>query len=311
MAEQVIHTTVMLRKAVDTLVTDPDGFYVDGTFGRGGHSSLILEQLSPRGRLLAIDKDPAACTVARERFMNEPRFEIVAGSFAAAPQYVADRGQTGRVAGLLLDLGVSSPQLDDAERGFSFMRDGPLDMRMDPTSGVSAAEWLTVASEGDIARVLKEYGEERYARRMARAIVRERANGPITRTLQLAKIVSEAHPAWEKGRHPATRAFQAIRIHVNRELEDLETLLASVVAMLAPGGRLVVISFHSLEDRIVKRFIRRQEQGEALPRGLPIMEKDRPRHLRSIGKAQRPEELEVEANLRARSAVMRVAEKLR
>lgn len=310
MAEQVAHTTVMLREAVDTLVTDPDGFYVDGTFGRGGHSSLILEQLSGRGRLLAIDKDPAACAVARERFAHESRFEIVAGSFAGAAQYVADRGRTGQVAGILLDLGVSSPQLDDAERGFSFMRDGPLDMRMDPDSGVSAAEWLAVADEAEISRVLKEYGEERFARRMARAIVRERANQPITRTLQFANIVAEAHPAWEKGRHPATRAFQAIRIHINRELEDLETLLAGVVSMLAPGGRLVVISFHSLEDRIVKRFIRRQEHGEALPRGLPIMEKDRPRYLRSIGKARRPEELEVDANLRSRSAVMRVAEKL-
>lgn len=310
MAEQVAHTTVMLREAVDTLVTDPDGFYVDGTFGRGGHSHLILEQLSDRGRLLAIDKDPAACTVARERFADEPRFEIVAGSFAEAGRHVAERGYAGRVAGLLLDLGVSSPQLDDAERGFSFMRDGPLDMRMDPESGISAAEWLAVAGEAEISRVLKEYGEERFARRMARAVVRERAVEPIIRTLQLAKILAEAHPAWEKGRHPATRAFQAIRIFINRELEDLETLLASVVPMLAPGGRLVVISFHSLEDRIVKRFIRRQEHGEPLPRGLPIMEKDRPRHLRSLGKARRPEALEVDANLRSRSAVMRVAEKL-
>lgn len=310
MAEQVAHTTVMLREAVDALVTDPDGFYVDGTFGRGGHSSLILERLSDRGRLLAIDKDPAACAVARERFANEPRFEIVAGSFAEAGRHVADREHTGRVAGILLDLGVSSPQLDDAERGFSFMRDGPLDMRMDPGSGVSAAEWLAVAGEAEITRVLKDYGEERFARRMARAVVRERGNQAITRTLQLARILAEAHPAWEKGRHPATRAFQAIRIYINRELEDLETLLADVVPMLMPGGRLVAISFHSLEDRIVKRFIRRQEHGEALPRGLPIMEKDRPRHLRSLGKARRPEGLEVDANLRSRSAVMRVAEKL-
>src|SRR5690625_3804657 len=254
MAEQVAHTTVMLREAVDTLVTDPDGFYVDGTFGRGGHSNLILEQLSGRGRLLAIDKDPVACAVALERFAHDSRFEIIAGSFADAAQYVADRGRTGQVAGLLLDLGVSSPQLDDAGRGFSFLRDGPLDMRMDPHSGVSAAEWLASAGEAEISRVLKEYGEERFARRMARAIVRARTDEPITRTLQLAKIVAEAHPAWEKGRHPATRAFQAIRIHINRALEDLETLLASVVPMLGPGGRLVVISFHSLEDRIVKRF---------------------------------------------------------
>ncbi len=310
MAEQVAHTTVMLREAVDALVTDPDGFYVDGTFGRGGHSALILERLSPRGRLLAIDKDPAARTVARERFGGDSRFEIVSGSFADTLRLVDERGKAGQVAGLLLDLGVSSPQLDDAERGFSFLRDGPLDMRMDPESGVSAAEWLAVAGEDEIARVLKEYGEERFARRMARAIVRERAVEPIVRTARLAQIVAEANPAWEKGRHPATRAFQGIRIYINRELEDLESVLADVVSMLAPGGRLVVISFHSLEDRIVKRYIRRQEQGDPIPRGLPVMEKDRPRFLKSLGRAQRPAEDEVGDNQRARSAVMRVAERL-
>lgn len=309
MAEQVAHATVMLREAVDALVTDPDGFYLDGTFGRGGHSGLILERLSAHGRLLAIDKDPAACAMARKHFADESRFEIVAASFAAAGELVVERGRSGRVTGILLDLGVSSPQLDDAERGFSFLRDGPLDMRMNPSAGISAAEWVASASEGDIARVLKDYGEERFARRIARAIVRERAIEPITRTARLAKVIAEAHPAWQKGRHPATRAFQGIRIHINRELEDLEALLADVVAMLAPGGRLVVISFHSLEDRIVKRFIRRQEHGEPQPRGLPIMEKDRPRYLRSVGKARRPEDLEVSDNPRSRSAVMRVAEK--
>ncbi len=310
MSAQVEHTTVLLDEAVTALITDPDGFYVDGTFGRGGHSTIILSRLASDGRLMAIDKDPRACEAAQKMFADDARFEMVRGSFADMASMVTERQRAGGVQGVLLDLGVSSPQLDDAERGFSFLRDGPLDMRMDPDSGMSAAEWLAEASEDDITQVLRDYGEERFARRMARAIIASRAEAPITRTAQLANIVAEANPAWEKGKHPATRAFQGIRIFINRELEDLEKVLASVLDILAVGGRLVVISFHSLEDRLVKRFIREQEKGKPIPRGLPVMEKDIVRRLRSVGKAVKPGMAEVKANPRARSAVMRVAEKV-
>ncbi|KJS08624.1 MAG: 16S rRNA methyltransferase [Gammaproteobacteria bacterium BRH_c0] len=310
MPELVEHTTVLLNEAVEALVTDPHGFYVDGTFGRGGHSAAILARLSPNGRLLAIDKDPQAIATAHQRFGTDSRFEIVRGSFADTARFAAERGQLGAVSGVLLDLGVSSPQLDQAERGFSFMNDGPLDMRMDPDQGLSAAQWLAVAKEEDIARVLKEYGEERFARRIAGAIVRERQQQPITRTRQLAEIVAAANPAWEKGKNPATRAFQAIRIYINRELEDLELVLDQALEVLATSGRLVVISFHSLEDRLVKRFIRDKEKGPKIPRGLPIRDADISRPLRAIGKAVKADDAEVGVNLRARSAVMRVAEKV-
>jgi len=307
---KVAHATVLLTEAVEALVADPDGFYVDGTFGRGGHSAAILERLSPTGALLAIDKDPDACVQGLRQFGRDPRFEVVQASFADLAVLLAERHRVGRVAGLLLDLGVSSPQLDEPERGFSFLRDGPLDMRMNPQQGQSAAEWLAAAGEADIARVLKDYGEERFARRMAAAIVRARAETPITRTLQLASIVAAAHPAWEKGRHPATRAFQAIRIHINRELDDLQQVLADVLDLLAVGGRLVVISFHSLEDRLVKRFIRDQERGPQLPRHLPVREVDRVRRLKAVGRSVRADAIEVAGNVRARSAIMRVAEKV-
>ena len=310
MQPKVAHTTVLLDEAVEALVTDPDGFYVDGTFGRGGHSAAILARLSPQGQLLAIDKDPEAIAAGRERFDGEGRFEIVHASFADIAELVAARGRAGAVAGVLLDLGVSSPQLDQAERGFSFMNDGPLDMRMDTERGQSAAEWLAGAKEDEIIRVLREYGEEKFARRMAVAIIRERQVAPIVRTRQLAEIVAAANPAWERGKHPATRAFQAIRIHINRELEDLEILLAAVLDSLRVGGRLVVISFHSLEDRIVKRFIRRQEKGPEIPRGLPVRDVDIPRRLRSVGRAVKAADSEVDSNVRARSAVMRIAEKV-
>jgi 16S rRNA (cytosine1402-N4)-methyltransferase len=310
MQPQVAHTTVLLDEAVEALVTDSNGFYVDGTFGRGGHSAAILARLSSQGRLLAIDKDPEAIAAGRERFEGESRFELVHASFADIAELVAARGRSGAVAGVLLDLGVSSPQLDQAERGFSFMHDGPLDMRMDTEHGQSAAEWLAKADEAEIIRVLRDYGEEKFARRMAVAIVRERQVAPIVRTRQLAEIVAAANPAWEKGKHPATRAFQAIRIHINRELEDLEALLATVLDTLQIGGRLVVISFHSLEDRIVKRFIRRQEKGPEIPRGLPVRDVDIPRRLRSIGRAVKAGDSEVDRNVRARSAVMRIAEKV-
>lgn len=310
MSVQGEHETVLLNEAVAALVTDPGGLYVDGTFGRGGHSSLILASLNKAGSLIAIDKDPDACSVAQQKFAGDTRFEIVQASFAELADLVAARDMAGSVSGVLLDLGVSSPQLDNPERGFSFLRDGPLDMRMDPDSGVSAADWLASAEEKEISRVLRDYGEERYARRIARAIVEARKETPITRTAQLASIVKEANPAWEKGKHPATRAFQGIRIYINKELEDLEKALAGVVDVLAKGGRLVVISFHSLEDRIVKRFIREQERGKPLPKGFPIMEKDIVRRMRSVGKAVKPGGDEVSVNVRARSAVMRVAEKV-
>ena len=304
------HITVLLHEAVEALVTDTSGFYVDGTFGRGGHSARVMQQLSADGRLLGIDKDLAAIATANARFADDPRFAIAHGSFAELAQLVDMRGMTGKVAGVLLDLGVSSPQLDEAERGFSFMQDGPLDMRMDQTRGQSAADWVNSASEDEITWVFKEYGEERFAKRMARAIIAERQKSPFTRTKHLAEVIKEANPAWEKGKHPATRAFQAIRIQVNNELTDLDAVLEQALAVLAPGGRLVVISFHSLEDRAVKRFIRRQELGDPVPKGLPIRDDQLNKRMRSLGKAIKASEEEVAANVRSRSAVMRVAEKL-
>lgn len=304
------HITVLLNEAVEALVTDTSGFYVDGTFGRGGHSALIMQQLSADGRLLGIDKDLAAIATANTRFADDARFAIAHGSFAELAQLVEARGMTGKIAGVLLDLGVSSPQLDEAERGFSFMQDGPLDMRMDQTRGQSAADWINTASEDDIVWVFKEYGEERFAKRMARAIVAERQKTLFTRTKHLAEVIKEANPAWEKGKHPATRAFQAIRIQVNNELIDLDSVLEQALTVLAPGGRMVVISFHSLEDRAVKRFIRRQELGDPVPKGLPIRDDQLNKRMRSIGKAVKASDNEVNANPRSRSAVMRVAEKL-
>lgn len=304
------HITVLLNEAVAALVTDTSGFYVDGTFGRGGHSALVMQQLSTDGRLLGIDKDVAAIATANARFANDSRFAIAHGSFAELAQLVATRGMAGKVTGVLLDLGVSSPQLDEAERGFSFMQDGPLDMRMDQTRGQSAADWVNSASEDDITWVFKEYGEERFAKRMARAIITEREKSPFTRTKHLAEVIKEANPAWEKGKHPATRAFQAIRIQVNSELIDLDAVLEQALEVLAPGGRLVVISFHSLEDRAVKRFIRRQELGDPVPKGLPIRDDQLNKRMRSLGKAIKASDEEVNANVRSRSAVMRVAEKL-
>jgi 16S rRNA (cytosine1402-N4)-methyltransferase len=301
---------VLLNEAVAALVTDTSGFYVDGTFGRGGHSALVMQQLSADGRLLGIDKDLAAIATANARFADDARFSIAHGSFAELAQLVAACGMTGKVAGVLLDLGVSSPQLDEAERGFSFMQDGPLDMRMDQTRGQSAADWVNTASEDDIIWVFREYGEERFAKRMARAIIAERQKTPFTRTKHLAEVIKEANPAWEKGKHPATRAFQAIRIQVNSELTDLDSVLEQALAVLAPGGRLVVISFHSLEDRAVKRFIRRQELGDPVPKGLPIRDDQLNKRMRSLGKAIKASDEEVNANVRSRSAVMRVAEKL-
>ena len=304
-----LHQTVLLREAVEALVTLPDGFYVDGTFGRGGHSRHLLQCLNENGRVLAVDKDLAAQSVAQELLESEPRLAFFHGSFAQLPHQLRRMG-IDAVDGILLDLGVSSPQLDEADRGFSFMQDGPLDMRMDTSRGETAAQWLSYADLQDIAGVLKEYGEERFARRIAAAIINARETSPIETTGQLARVVSAAHPRWEKHKHPATRSFQAIRIQVNRELEDLQEFLAVALDMLRIGGRLVVISFHSLEDRLVKRYMRDMARGDSLPRGVPITESAINRRMRLVGKAIKASEQEVSGNVRARSAVMRVAEKI-
>lgn len=301
---QEAHVSVLLEESVAALAVKPDGTYLDGTFGRGGHSAAILRALSPEGRLIAIDKDPQA-EVSAQQFSSDSRFTFVASSFADIKMAVGD----AKLDGILFDLGVSSPQLDNAERGFGFSDDGPLDMRMDTRSGITAAQWLAVASESDIADVIKTYGEERFARRMASAIVKARAASPITRTRQLATIVAEANPRWEPHKHPATRAFQAIRIFINRELEDLELALSHSLAPLVVGGRLVVISFHSLEDRIVKRFMRDQARGQQLPRYVPVVDNDIGKTLTLIGKAIKPSTEEVKRNPRSRSAIMRVAER--
>jgi 16S rRNA (cytosine1402-N4)-methyltransferase len=303
------HESVLLHEAVDALVGDTAGLYVDGTFGRGGHSREILRRLSPQARLLACDKDEAAEVAARALAAEDPRLTFHRGSFVDLPRLFSEQALPP-ANGILLDLGVSSPQLDVAERGFSFQHDGPLDMRMDRRQGESAAQWIAAASEAEIVQVLRDFGEERYARRIAAAIVRERARQPITRTAQLAAIVSEAHPRWEKHKHPATRAFQAIRIRINRELDDLLALLASVFDLLAIGGRLVVISFHSLEDRLVKRCFREGARGEQLPREIPVAGVAAGQRLRLCGKAVRAGAAEVARNPRARSAVMRCAERI-
>lgn len=307
------HITVLLDEAVEALAMRADGCYLDGTFGRGGHSRLILERLGPGGRLLGFDKDPLAISTGQALAAEDGRFVIVQRSFAELGDEVAARGLSGKLSGVLLDLGVSSPQLDDPERGFSFLNDGPLDMRMDPSRGISAADWIASASEDEIARVFKEYGEERFAKRMARAVVQRRAEKPFERTADLAAVLSAANPAWEKGKNPATRAFQGLRIHINNELGDLEQGLAAALEALEVGGRLVVISFHSLEDRIVKQFMRRQAKGEAdnLPRDLPVRPAAFIPRLKLLGKPQYASEAETKANPRSRSAVMRVAEKLR
>jgi 16S rRNA (cytosine1402-N4)-methyltransferase len=304
-----MHETVLLREAVEALVTDPGGCYVDGTFGRGGHARRILDQLDAEGRLLAVDKDPAAAALARSWMAEEPRLSFHHGSFASLPDVLADLDWPP-LDGILLDLGVSSPQLDDGERGFSFQHDGPLDMRMDNSRGETAADWLAREDEAEIARVLRDYGEERFARRIAAAIVRARAEAPLLRTAELSRIVSAANPRWEKHKHPATRTFQAIRLHINRELDDLRDLLDVALQLLALGGRLVVISFHSLEDRIVKRFMRDQSRGRPLPRGLPVTESELARPLRVLGKAVRASAAEVAGNPRSRSAIMRSAERI-
>jgi 16S rRNA (cytosine1402-N4)-methyltransferase len=310
MTQDFSHRPVLLEEVLEGLAILPDGFYVDGTFGRGGHAGAILAELGAEGRLLAMDKDPEAVQSANEQFGNDPRFEIEQGAFTRLGSLVEQQQMSGRVNGVLLDLGVSSPQLDDASRGFSFSEDGPLDMRMDPATGVSAAEWLAEAGEGEIADVLRTYGEERHARRIARAIVAARRAGPLRTTRELAELIAAAVPGRERNKHPATRSFQAIRIYINHELDDLRCVLDQVPDVLAPRGRLAVISFHSLEDRMVKRFIRHEYQGEPPPAEFPLAGMDHQPRLRPVGKAIRAGESEVRQNPRARSAVLRVAERL-
>lgn len=304
------HDAVLLEEAVEALVIDPNGIYIDCTFGRGGHSRAILSHLSEKGRLIGFDKDLQAIAVGEQLQQDDPRFSIVHESFSLLEQEVSKRSWIGEVTGILMDLGVSSPQLDQAERGFSFMQDGPLDMRMDTTRGQTAEQWIATTDEDDMVWTFKTYGEERYAKRIARAIVEKRGKAPITRTKQLADIISEAHPRWEKHKHPATRCFQAIRIAVNRELDDLKDTLEQVLNVLKVGGRLVAISFHSLEDRIVKQFIQKQEKGQDFPIGLPITEDMINRRMKKVGKFTKAGDSELDRNIRARSAVMRVAEKL-
>ena len=302
------HITVLLHEAVEALAIRPDGIYVDGTFGRGGHSRAILARLGPSGRLIAFDRDPVA--VVAGQAVQDPRFELVHAPFSDFAAALAERG-VEKVDGVLLDLGVSSPQLDEADRGMSFRFDAPLDMRMDTTRGVTAAEWLAEAPVADITRVLREYGEERFAYEIAKAVVAARAGGHVATTGQLAALVEKTVRTREPGQHPATRTFQALRICVNQELEELSLVLPQVVAALAAGGRLVVISFHSLEDRIVKRFMRDESRPPQLPARLPVRAADLPKpRLGLVGKPVRPSDAEVAANTRSRSAVMRIAERM-
>ncbi|MGD9000146.1 MAG: 16S rRNA (cytosine(1402)-N(4))-methyltransferase RsmH [Granulosicoccaceae bacterium] len=303
------HRPVLLDEVLAALSLRPDGLYVDGTFGRGGHARAVLQRLGENGRLLALDRDPQAIRVAQQLAEQDSRFTIKQGSFTTMQAQVENLGWTGKVDGILLDLGVSSPQLDDPSRGFSFQHNGPLDMRMDNTRGMTAAQWLASASERDIAIVLREYGEERYAKRIARAIVLACKERPIATTAELAAIVARANPSHEKHKHPATRTFQAIRIFINRELDELQEVLQQSVDMLASGGRLAVISFHSLEDRLVKRFMRHQARGDELPRDLPVTDAQRNIRMRVIGKPVYASDAEVAANPRARSAVLRIAER--
>ena len=303
------HVPVLLGPVLDGLNLKPDGCYVDGTFGRGGHSREILRQLGENGRLIAIDRDPQAATAAAEAFAEDPRFELIRGDFAQLETFIGERNLVGQVDGLLLDLGVSSPQLDEADRGFSFLRDGPLDMRMDPNSGVPASAWLAAVDEQELKLVLKKFGEEKYAHRIARAIVAARDDGPISRTAQLARIVEEARPARGEKIHPATRTFQAIRIAINDELGQLEIVLKQAVNVLRHGGRLCVISFHSLEDRIVKHFMRDASREPEQYRGMPHVPVEHRPKLMIIGKAIAATPEEIAANPRARSARLRIAER--
>jgi 16S rRNA (cytosine1402-N4)-methyltransferase len=301
------HVAVLAQEAIEALNIRSNGTYVDCTYGRGGHSRLILEKLGTGGRLIALDRDPEAIEAAKA--LRDPRFMAMRSPFSRVRDVLQELGVAG-VDGMLLDLGVSSPQLDDGRRGFSFRSDAPLDMRMDPDHGLSAADWLATAEESEIREVIRNHGEERFAKQIAAAIVAARARGAVDTTRKLAALVADAVPTREPRQNPATRTFQALRIHVNQELEELAVVLPQCVALLGAGGRLVVISFHSLEDRIVKRFMRTQSQADALPARLPVRARDLPQpQMRLIGRAVRASDRETAANPRARSAVMRVAER--
>lgn len=304
------HETVLKQEAVSALNVRPNGRYVDATFGRGGHARAILDTLGLEGSLLVLDRDPEAIAAAQGLMAQDPRVKAMKTPFGALENVLSEARLLGKVDGILFDLGVSSPQLDKPERGFSFMRDGPLDMRMDKGAKPSAAEWLAEAPEEQIADVIYQFGEERYSRRIARTIVKVRTEMAITRTSQLADIVKQAHPAWEKHKHPATRTFQAIRMHINNELPELDSALKVALKSLATGGRLVVISFHSLEDRMVKKFMARCAKGDIFPRGVPVTAEQLKPSLKLIGRPVRPTADEVQVNSRARSALMRTAEKL-
>lgn len=310
MEQSSLHDAVLLDEAISGLAIVDDGVYIDATFGRGGHSKAILSQLGEQGRLIVFDRDPDAIEVAKTLAATDARVEVVRSAFSELGAVLESMGLSGKIDGVLFDLGVSSPQLDNPERGFSFMRSGPLDMRMDPDEGVSAEQWINSAREKDIADVIYKYGEERHSRRMARKIVEERAEDPITDTGRLAEIIKHANPAWERDKHPATRAFQGIRIFINNEFGEIESGIAQALGCLKIEGRLVVISFHSLEDRIVKKFISRQTKGDNFPRDLPVMTSALSPTLKSIGKATKAKPQELSVNPRARSAVLRVAEKI-
>ncbi|GGI83133.1 16S rRNA (cytosine(1402)-N(4))-methyltransferase RsmH [Shewanella gelidii] len=311
MSQEFAHVSVLLKETIAGLNIRPDGIYIDGTFGRGGHSRQILQQLGENGRLIAIDRDPQAIEAAKQ-FADDQRFQIVHGGFGQLGQYVAELGLTGKIDGILLDLGVSSPQLDDAERGFSFLRDGPLDMRMDNSQGETAAQWIARADIEDMAWVFKTYGEERNGKHIARCIAADREQKPFERTKDLADLIFRITKKKEKNKHPATRVFQAIRIYINSELEQIDQALEGGLKVLAPQGRFSIISFHSLEDRMVKRFVRRHSTAKEVPFGLPVTEEElnKDRTLKPIGKALKPSKEELELNPRARSSVLRVAERL-
>ena len=307
--ENYQHVTVLLHEAVDALAIREDGIYVDGTFGRGGHSRLILSRLGKQGRLVVFDKDPEAIAVANELAVQDKRVSVVHNGFETF-QTALDELGIDKIDGALFDLGISSPQIDDGSRGFSFRFDAPLDMRMDPTRGMSAAEWIATASEQDLHEVIKNYGEERFSRQIARAIVAQRTENPIDTTGKLAKIAAENVRTRERGQDPATRTFQAVRIFINRELEEVEAVLPQVMGRLKQGGRLAVIAFHSLEDRIVKQFVKKYSQHPPLPRWAAVKEADLPLPpLKAVGKAIKPGVEETASNPRARSAVLRVAER--
>ena len=304
------HQSVLLQESINGLAIKAEGTYVDGTFGRGGHSRAILQHLNASGRLIAIDKDEEAIDYAEQHFSDDPRFKIFRGSFAQLGEIARENDVYGRIDGILLDLGVSSPQIDNPVRGFSFMQQGALDMRMDTAQDLDAANFVNNAASAEMEAIFREYGEERFARRIANAIVSAREETPILTTASLAEIVKAANPKWEKHKHPATRVFQAIRIHINQELTDLTACLKQCVDTMAVGGRLAVISFHSLEDRIVKQFMRTQEQGIRPPIGVPIKAVDIKTNFKRIGKAIKPNDAELKQNNRSRSAVLRIGEKI-